>query len=240
MDMMVKPYNAEGSKKTQVSEMFDNIAKRYDFLNHFLSLGIDKWWRKKMIDELVVGKPRVILDVATGTADVAIAITKRMEVEKITGVDISPEMLAYGRKKIGALGLEGVIELEDGDSENLPYKDNNFDAITVAYGVRNFEHLELGLAEMYRVLKPSGKLVVLEFSKPTVFPFKQLFNFYFQRILPVIGRITSQDSKAYSYLYESVQAFPNGGAFVAVLDKTGFQSTQCKSLSFGKVICRLV
>ncbi len=235
--MEVKPYDIAGSKKEQVSKMFDSIAKRYDFLNHFLSLGVDKWWRKKMIDELDSLKPGRILDVATGTADVAIATVKRFPVQKIIGVDVSPQMLAFGRKKIQAEGMEQTIELQDGESENLQFENNIFDAVTVAYGVRNFERLDKGLSEMYRVLKPSGKLVVLEFSKPTMFPLKQAFNFYFQHILPVVGKLTSKDPKAYEYLYQSVQAFPNGAAFVKILATTGFKSIQCKPLSFG--ICSI-
>ncbi len=233
---MIKPYEAEGSKKQQVSKMFNNIAKHYDFLNHFLSLGIDRIWRKKAIEYLAQTKPRLILDVATGTADVAIATAKRLGIQHITkieGVDISVEMLHVGREKVAKEGLSGVIELQEGDSENLPFSDNIFDAISVAYGVRNFEHLEAGLAEMFRVLKSGGRVVVLEFSRPTMFPLKQLFNFYFKNILPLIGRITSRDPRAYNYLYESVQAFPDGKDFTNLLEKIGFRNAQCKSLTFG-------
>ncbi len=232
--MEVKPYDTDGSKKAQVSKMFDNIAGHYDFLNHFLSLGIDKSLRRKMIAQLDAVQPHMVLDVATGTADVAIATARQYKsVENIVGVDISNEMLAVGRKKILAQGLDKVIELQTGDSENLPFSDNIFDAITVAYGVRNFEHLEKGLSEMYRVLKPNGKLIVLEFSKPSKFPMKQLFNFYFANILPVIGRITSRDPRAYAYLYESVQVFPDGQDFVNVLTQTGFKQPSCQILTFG-------
>jgi demethylmenaquinone methyltransferase / 2-methoxy-6-polyprenyl-1,4-benzoquinol methylase len=230
---VVKPYESEGSKKKQVSTMFDNIAKYYDFLNHFLSLGIDKRWRQRMIDELEVVKHDLVLDVATGTADVAIETAKRLKVQHIDGIDISNKMLDIGRVKIEKLGFGKIIELKEADSENLPFEDNIFDAVTVSFGVRNFENLEKGLQEMSRVLKPGGKLIVLEFSKPTSFPFKQLFNFYFKNILPLIGRITSKDKRAYAYLYESVQAFPDGEKFRILLDKTGFNKTQCKSLTFG-------
>ena len=235
---VVKPYEAKGSKKTQVSNMFDNIAPYYDLLNRVLSLGIDKIWRKKAIKLLQADQPKVVLDVATGTADLALETVKRINgVEKIIGVDISVEMLAIGREKIAKKNLQQVITLEEGDSENLPFQDNTFDAITVAFGVRNFENLEKGLAEMFRVLKPGGKVVVLEFSRPTIFPFKQLFNFYFKYILPFIGKMTSKDPKAYKYLYESVQAFPDGNKFVDILKKLGYQSTQFIPLSLG--ICSI-
>ena len=236
---MVKPYAAEGSKTQQVSSMFDNIAKHYDFLNHFLSLGIDKIWRRKMIAELVEMQPKRILDVATGTADVAINTIKQLKIKdlKIVGVDISNEMLNVGRKKLVTEGVNDVIELQLGDSENLPFQNNNFDAVTVAYGVRNFENLERGLAEMHRVLNTNGKIVVLEFSRPRIFPFRQLFNFYFKNILPTIGKLTSKDARAYSYLYESVQAFPDGDDFLTVLNKVGFKNTSCTTLTLG--ICSL-
>ena len=236
---MVKPYAADGSKTQQVSKMFDNIAKHYDFLNHFLSLGIDKIWRRKMIAELVEVQPKRILDVATGTADVAINTIKQLKIKdlKIVGVDISNEMLNVGRRKLVTEGVNDVIELALGDSENLPFDGNNFDAVTVAYGVRNFENLERGLAEMHRVLRANGKIVVLEFSRPRIFPFRQLFNFYFKNILPTIGKLTSKDARAYSYLYESVQAFPDGDDFLTVLNKVGFKNTSCTSLTLG--ICSL-
>ena len=236
---MVKPYEADGSKKQQVGKMFDNIARHYDFLNHFLSLGIDKIWRRKMIAELVEVQPKRILDVATGTADVAINTIKQLKIKdlKIVGVDISNEMLNVGRKKIVTEGVSEVIELQLADSENLPFEGNNFDAVTVAYGVRNFENLERGLAEMHRVLNANGKIVVLEFSRPRLFPFRQLFNFYFKNILPTIGKLTSKDARAYSYLYESVQAFPDGNDFLTVLNKVGFKNTSCTSLTLG--ICSL-
>ena len=236
---MVKPYEADGSKTQQVSKMFDNIARHYDFLNHFLSLGIDKIWRRKMIAELVELQPKRILDVATGTADVAINTIKQLKIKdlKIIGVDISNEMLNVGRKKLVTEGVNEAIELQLADSENLPFQNNNFDAVTVAYGVRNFENLERGLAEMHRVLNANGKIVVLEFSRPRMFPFQQLFNFYFKNILPTIGKLTSKDARAYSYLYESVQAFPDGDDFLTVLNKVGFKNTSCTSLTLG--ICSL-
>lgn len=237
MSQEVKPYNQSGSKKKQVADMFDNIARRYDFLNRMLSLGIDKIWRKKAIDQLREKNPKIILDVATGTADVALETARRLQPERIIGVDISNEMLNHGRRKIAKQSMGHIIELREGDSENLPFQDNTFDAITVAFGVRNFENLEAGLSEMHRVLKENGKLVVLEFSRPTAFPFKQIFQFYFKNILPLIGKWTSQDPRAYSYLYESVQAFPEGEAFLNILQKTGYKTYQCKKLTLG--ICSI-
>jgi demethylmenaquinone methyltransferase / 2-methoxy-6-polyprenyl-1,4-benzoquinol methylase len=238
MQETVKPYHKdESGKKQQVSKMFDNIAPYYDFLNRLLTLRIDVLWRKKAIKELESSQAQRILDVATGTADVAIMMAKQLRVKEIVGMDISKEMLAVGRKKILKNGLEKTITLEQGDSENLSYADNSFDAATVAFGVRNFENLQKGLSEMKRVIKPGGKLVILEFSKPTMFPFKQGFNFYFKYILPFIGRITSKDPKAYEYLYRSVQAFPDGDAFLNILQQTGFKNTKCKTLSLG--ICSI-
>ncbi len=217
--------------------MFDNIAPYYDFLNRFLSLGIDTRWRKRAIQELKDVAPKYILDVATGTADVTFELCKQLQPEKIIGLDLSPEMLEIGRAKVKKKNLQHIISLQEGDSENLPFDDNTFDAITVSFGVRNFENLENGLKEMNRVLKKDGKLVVLEFSKPSLFPFKQLFNIYFRYVLPLIGRITSKDKKAYNYLYESVQVFPDGEAFLKILQNTGFKSTQCTTLSLG--ICTI-
>ncbi len=235
--MIVKPYNEQESKKSQIGKMFDNIAPYYDFLNGFLSLGIDNIWRRKAISSIKDRQSSHILDVATGTADLTLEIQKQLPSSTIVGMDLSNEMLAIGRKKIHKRGLDQQITLEQGDSENLAYSDNTFDAVTVAFGVRNFENLEKGLAEIQRVLKPDGQVVVLEFSRPTLFPFKQLFNAYFKYILPLIGRVTSQDPKAYQYLYDSVQAFPDGEDFLAVLEKTGFKSNQCKKLSLG--ICSI-
>ena len=237
MHEQVKPYSKEASKKEQVSSMFNNIAKHYDFLNRFLSLGIDVIWRKKAISLLKDEQPKYILYVATGTADVAIETANKLSPEKIIGIDISTEMLAVGRQKIKKEGLDTIIELKDGDSENLPFSDNTFDAVTVAFGVRNFENLEKGLAEMRRVLKDNGKVIILEFSRPKIFPFKQLFYFYFKNILPLIGRITSKDPKAYTYLFESVQAFPEGKDFTTILEKLGYSHTQHISLTLG--ICSI-
>jgi ubiquinone/menaquinone biosynthesis methyltransferases len=231
--MTVVPYKDDKSgKKEQVAKMFDNISHKYDFLNHFLSLGIDKLWRKKAIGMLEKASPQVILDVATGTGDFALQAMS-LKPAKITGIDISEGMLEVGRKKIAARNLQHIIDLKAGDSENIPFPENNFDAVTVAFGVRNFENLEKGLSEIFRVLKPGGKLIVLEFSRPRKFPMKQLYNFYFKHILPRVGRAVSSDKAAYTYLPESVQAFPDGGDFLRVLDKVGFNNTQCKALTFG-------
>ena len=231
--MAVVPYKDQsGDKKSQVAQMFNNIAGKYDFLNHFLSAGIDIIWRRKAISLLQASKPKLMLDVATGTGDFAIEAL-RLHPDKIIGVDISEGMLAVGREKMIKKGLAGKIELQYGDSENLPFPDNTFDAITVAFGVRNFENLEKGLAEMHRVLKPGGTAVVLEFSNPRSFPMKQLYHFYSSNILPMIGKIVSKDNAAYTYLPESVQAFPDGEAFLNIYQKVGFKSTKWHSLTFG-------
>jgi demethylmenaquinone methyltransferase/2-methoxy-6-polyprenyl-1,4-benzoquinol methylase len=233
----VKPYQKEGSKKSQVTEMFDRIAPKYDLLNRLLSLGIDTIWRKKAINLLDKDKHRMILDVATGTADMTLEINKQLSPDKIVGLDISSQMIEYGKKKVHKKGLSELISLEVGDSENMRFETDHFDAATVAFGVRNFGQLEKGLAEMYRVLKPEGRIVILEFSRPLYFPFKQLFNLYFKYILPLIGKWTSKDKKAYSYLYESVQAFPDYDRFADILRNTGFRSVSWKALSLG--ICTI-
>jgi demethylmenaquinone methyltransferase/2-methoxy-6-polyprenyl-1,4-benzoquinol methylase len=235
--MTVLPYeNSKLDKRGQVEQMFNSIAHRYDFLNHFLSLGIDIYWRKKAIALLKKENPQLLLDVATGTADFAITAL-RSGAQKVIGIDISENMLAFGRIKLKEKGLNDYIELIHGDSENLPFKDNFFDAITVSFGVRNFQHLEKGLTEMARVLKPGGRLVVLEFSKPQKFPIKQLYNFYFKHILPIIGNIVSKDNAAYTYLPESVNQFPEGPKFIQILQHSGYSQTKCIPLTFG--ICSI-
>lgn len=231
--MTVIPYNENaGSKKEQVATMFNNISKKYDFLNHFLSLGIDILWRKKAIKLLKASQPKHILDMATGTGDFALEAIK-LNPTKITGIDISEGMLAVGREKVKAKGLENIIDLQLGDSENLKFEDNTFDAYTVGFGVRNFENLEKGLGEMLRVLKPNGTAIILEFSKPKAFPIKQFYNFYFNNILPGIGKIVSKDNAAYTYLPESVNAFPEGDEFVNILNKLGYKNIQPITLMFG-------
>lgn len=225
------------SKKEQIAHMFNDIAGRYDFLNRFMSLGIDVGWRKKALGILQPLQPKVILDVATGTGDVAIMAARMLQPEKIIGIDISEGMLAFGREKVEKAGLSGKITLQEGDSETISFPDGTFDAITVAFGVRNFEHLEKGLAEMRRVLKPGGKAVILEFSNPTKTPVKQLYNFYFRYITPSIGKWIARNKAAYSYLPDSVKAFPQDQAMCDILHKTGFQAVTCKTLSFG--ICSI-
>ncbi len=228
----VTPYKSESSKKEQVAEMFDNISANYDFLNHLLSMGIDIRWRKKAIRLLSEQKPQKMLDIATGTGDFALE-AMALNPEHITGVDISREMLAVGVEKVKKRGLENKITLQYGDSENLPFDDNMFDAITVSFGVRNFENLKAGLSEMHRVLRPGGQVAIIEFSKPQAFPIKQLYQFYFKVILPVVGKTISKDSRAYTYLPESVDAFPYGDNFLEILNEVGFRNSQCIPLTFG-------
>jgi len=231
--MEVVPYkNEQTGKKEQVATMFNNISAKYDFLNHFLSLGIDKVWRRKAVGHLKDLKPKIILDVATGTGDFAIE-SLTLKPNKIVGIDISEGMLEVGIQKIKKRGLQDIIELMTGDSENLPFDDNKFDAVIVAYGVRNFENLEKGLKEMHRVLRSGGKMVVLEFSKPTHFPFKQLYNFYFRYVLPKIGKALSKDNAAYTYLPESVRVFPDGDKFISKLKSVGFKEAICNPVTFG-------
>jgi demethylmenaquinone methyltransferase / 2-methoxy-6-polyprenyl-1,4-benzoquinol methylase len=231
--MAVTPYKDENSgKKEQVATMFNNIAHKYDFLNHVLSLGIDIVWRKKAIKLLKKENPKQMLDIATGTGDFAIEALA-LNPDKIIGIDISEGMLEFGRKKMISKNFQDKIELMSGDSENIPFENNRFDAITVAFGVRNFENLEKGLLEMNRVLKPGGTAVVLEFSKPKSFPIKQLYNFYFTQILPGIGKIVSKDNAAYTYLPESVNAFPDGKDFLKIYSKCGFKDVKHISLMFG-------
>jgi demethylmenaquinone methyltransferase / 2-methoxy-6-polyprenyl-1,4-benzoquinol methylase len=230
---LVVPYkNDESGKKQQVARMFDNISGKYDFLNHFLSFGIDIGWRKKAINLLRPENPKLILDVATGTGDFAIEALK-LQPEKIIGIDISEGMLGVGRKKMIDSGYDKIIDMISGDSENLPFENNKFDAITVAFGVRNFENLEVGLTEMLRVLKPGGRVVILEFSKPTSWYFKPIYNIYFKYITPTIGKVFSKDSEAYSYLPESVKIFPDGKDFTTILDRLGYKNTSCRPLTLG-------
>lgn len=231
--MSVVPYkDAQENKKSQVAQMFNSIAGKYDFLNHFLSAGIDIYWRKRAVKIMGQNKPALILDIATGTGDLAIEALQ-LNPRKIIGVDISEGMLAIGQEKIKKRQLTDKIELQLGDSENLAFAEGTFDGAMAAFGVRNFENLPLGLQEMYRVLKPGGRVVILEFSKPRGFPFKQFYNFYFKQILPVFGKLISKDQSAYTYLPESVQAFPDGADFISILKQVGFKNTQWHSLTFG-------
>ncbi|MEP6675514.1 MAG: bifunctional demethylmenaquinone methyltransferase/2-methoxy-6-polyprenyl-1,4-benzoquinol methylase UbiE [Ferruginibacter sp.] len=234
----VVPYNESPlNKKQQVAEMFNDIAFRYDFLNRFLSAGIDIRWRKKMLKQLQLLQPKTILDVATGTADVAIMAAALLKPEKITGIDISDGMLKIGREKVAKAGLQNAIELLNGDSETISFPNNSFEAVTVAFGVRNFENLEKGLSEIYRVLKPGGKLVVLEFSRPKSFIPKTTYNVYMKVIAPAMGKLFSKNRKAYKYLNESIQKFPEGQNFTQILDNLGYTNTFCKPLSLG--ICTI-
>ena len=230
----VKPYNESAlSKKQEVEKMFDNISGKYDFLNHFLSMNIDKIWRKKAVKSIAPISPESVLDVATGTGDLAIQVARDTEAQNIVGLDLSQGMLDVGIDKMSKLNLTSRVEMVKGDSEHLPFEDHTFDAVTVAFGVRNFEDLEKGLSEMLRVLKPGGRIAILEFSKPQSFPFKQLYNFYFKNILPGFGRLVSKDHSAYTYLPDSVQAFPFGDAFNEILRKTGYTDVKCNPLTFG-------
>lgn len=228
----VTPYQTEESKKEQVATMFNNIAHKYDFLNHFLSLGIDILWRKKAIRLLKAKQPKKMVDIATGTGDFALEALK-INPEHVTGVDISIGMLEVGRKKIAKKKLTNKIELIEGDSENLPFNDNHFDALTVGFGVRNFQNLEKGLKEMNRIVKPGSQSAILEFSKPKAFPIKQIYNFYFLKILPSIGKIFSKDNAAYTYLPESVNAFPEGNDFIRIMEQCGYKNIQQFPLMFG-------
>jgi len=234
-DKVVPFKDSELSKKQQVAAMFDKIAFRYDFLNRFLSGGIDIYWRRRAIRELSSLQPRQILDVATGTADIAIFMTRYLHPEKITGIDISKGMLDIGREKVARHKLEERIVLQEGDSENIQAADNTFDAITVAFGVRNFENLEKGLKEMLRVLRPGGRLVILEFSHPKTPGVRQLYNLYLNIVAPRIGKMVSRSGEAYQYLNDSVKAFPEGKAMVRILEKAGYANTRLRRLSLGIV-----
>ena len=229
----VTPYNNSKSKKEQITIMFDNIAKSYDFLNHSLSLGMDNIWRKKAIKKLT-NDPKNILDVATGTADFAISAAKYTNAQ-ITGIDISQGMLDVGKKKIAKKKIDKRIKLQRADSEKLPFNDNSFDAITVGFGVRNFENLEKGLSEIYRVLNTNGVIAILEPSTPNFFPLKQLYHIYFHNILPIIGSLISKDKNAYKYLPDSVREFPNKKDFINILKKIGFKKCEYFPLTFGIV-----
>jgi len=220
------------AKKETVRSMFNEISGRYDFLNHFLSFGIDHWWRKKFVKVLAKKNPRLILDVATGTGDLAIAMVT-LSPEKIIGIDIASRMLDIGKQKIEKKKLTDRIIFESGDAETIPFPDEFFDAVTVAYGVRNFENLETGLSEMKRVLKPGGTMQILEFSHPGSRLFKQIYALYSRFIIPVVGKAISKNTKAYSYLPESVASFPSGRDFIRIMEKIGMRNTTYISLTFG-------
>jgi demethylmenaquinone methyltransferase / 2-methoxy-6-polyprenyl-1,4-benzoquinol methylase len=228
----ITPYQSTESKKDQVAGMFNNIAGRYDLLNDLLSMGIHKSWRKKCVTLLKQKLPKKILDVATGTGDFAIA-SAVLNPEKITGIDISEGMLKVGLEKVKQRKLDKIIHLEHGNAENVTYADNSFDAIVVGFGVRNFENLEAGLSNLLRMLAPGGQLVVLEFSYPVNPIIRASYNFYFSYITPLVGKFFSKDKRAYSYLTESVKAFPNNERFVEILNRLGYKNGSFKSLSFG-------
>ncbi len=233
MAQSVTPYqDSKLNKKQQVAKMFNSIAWRYDFLNHFLSFGIDRYWRRKSISMLINHRPQLILDVASGTGDLAIAALK-LNPLKVYGVDISEDMLKIGREKLRKKKLQDKIDLLEADSEKLIFEDNKFDAVTVGFGVRNFENLEKGLAEMLRVLKPSGKVVILEFSKPKSAIIRSLYSFYSSKICPWLGNMISKDPVAYTYLNKSVEAFPEGENFATILKRTGYKEVGIRPLTFG-------
>jgi len=232
-DKIVPDKQSSLAKKSQVANMFNDIAKRYDLLNRFLSVGTDRRWRRKAIQELKEISPKFILDVATGTGDVAILAYKMLHPEKVIGIDIADAMLELGRKKVNKLDLAGKIELAKGDGETINYDTHSFDAITVAFGVRNFENLENGLSEMLRVLKPGGKISILEFSRPALPVFKSFYNLYMKIVAPHFGKIIAHNKQAYEYLNNSVNAFPDRDSFTGIMKETGFQKTYFKTLSLG-------
>ncbi|MBD99195.1 MAG: bifunctional demethylmenaquinone methyltransferase/2-methoxy-6-polyprenyl-1,4-benzoquinol methylase UbiE [Verrucomicrobia bacterium] len=233
MKETVVPYkHKSNSKKAQVAEMFDNISHRYDFLNHVLSLGIDKLWRRKAVNLLRKSQPKMMLDVACGTGDFALECL-RLNPDKVIGIDISHGMLRHGNNKVEDRNLSNKVELIYGDSENIPFEEDTFDAMTVGFGVRNFENLKKGLTEMRRVLKTGGTAVILEFSKPKAFPIKQIYGFYFHKLLPRIGKTVSNDASAYTYLPESVEAFPEGEDFCNILTECAYRDVKRKALFFG-------
>jgi|SRR5450432_748446 len=236
-DTIVPFKNSAISKKEQVAEMFNKIAFRYDFLNRFLSVGIDRHWREKAIRELLELNPKKILDVATGTADMPIMMMNYLKPDEICGIDISPGMLELGKQKIVKLQLDSKIHLQSGDAEAIQFGEASFNAVTVAFGVRNFQNLEKGLYEMLRVLTPGGRLVILEFSKPPKGFFLPIYKIYLRFIAPRIGKMVSGNLEAYKYLNDSVNAFPEGTALISILNKTGYKNTYFKKLSLG--ICTI-
>ncbi len=232
----IKPYH-EGEKTSQVEQMFDNIAPTYDTLNHRLSWDIDRGWRRKAIKALAPYKPATILDIATGTGDFAILAAEMLKPERLVGADISDGMMEIGRRKVKEKGLDAIISFEREDCTHLSYPDNAFDAVTTAFGIRNFEDLDKGLSEMCRVLRPGGHLSIVELTTPVTFPMKQLFRVYAHTVLPVYGRLISKDTSAYSYLTKTIEAFPQGELMVTILRKAGFSEAHFKRLTCG--ICTM-
>ena len=233
----IKPYGKEGEKGKLVEEMFDNIAPTYDTLNHRLSWDIDKGWRKKAIHQLLPFQPKTILDIATGTGDFAILSAKELRPQRMIGIDISEGMMKIGQKKVEAEGLQHIVSFKKDDCTHLSFDDNSFDAVTAAFGIRNFQNLDQGLSEMYRVLKPNGHLSIVELTTPVSFPMKQLFKLYSHTILPVYGKLISKDTSAYSYLTKTIEAFPQGEVMLDILRKAGFKNASFKRLTFG--ICTM-
>ena len=234
---VIKPYDQKAGKTNQVEDMFDNIAPTYDKLNHRLSWDIDKGWRRKAIKQLLPHKPRKVLDIATGTGDFAILAAKMLKPEKLIGADISEGMMEIGRKKVKAEGLDDIVSFEKEDCMSLSHDNETFDAITAAFGIRNFADLDRGLKEMYRVLKKGGCLSIVELTTPVRFPMRQLFHIYSHTVLPVYGRLISKDTSAYSYLTKTIEAFPQGELMVDILKKAGYAEASFKRLTFG--ICTM-
>ena len=233
----IKPYGKEGEKGKLVEEMFDNIAPTYDTLNHRLSWDIDKGWRKKAIRQLLPFQPKTILDIATGTGDFAILSAKELRPQRMIGIDISEGMMKIGQKKVEAEGLQYIVSFKKDDCTHLSFDDNSFDAVTAAFGIRNFQNLDQGLSEMYRVLRPNGHLSIVELTTPVSFPMKQLFKLYSHTMLPVYGKLISKDTSAYSYLTNTIEAFPQGEVMLDILRKAGFKNASFKRLTFG--ICTM-
>ena len=233
----IKPYGKEGEKGKLVEEMFDNIAPTYDTLNHRLSWDIDKGWRKKAIRQLLPFQPKTILDIATGTGDFAILSAKELLPQRMIGIDISEGMMKIGQKKVEAEGLQHIVSFKKDDCTHLSFDDNSFDAVTAAFGIRNFQNLDQGLSEMYRVLRPNGHLSIVELTTPVSFPMKQLFKLYSHTMLPVYGKLISKDTSAYSYLTKTIEAFPQGEVMLGILRKAGFKNASFKRLTFG--ICTM-
>ena len=233
----IKPYGKEGEKGKLVEEMFDNIAPTYDTLNHRLSWDIDKGWRKKAIRQLLPFQPKTILDIATGTGDFAILSAKELRPQRMIGIDISEGMMKIGQKKVEAEGLQHIVSFKKDDCTHLSFDDNSFDAVTAAFGIRNFQNLDQGLSEMYRVLRPNGHLSIVELTTPVSFPMKQLFKLYSHTMLPVYGKLISKDTSAYSYLTKTIEAFPQGEVMLDILRRAGFKNASFKRLTFG--ICTM-
>lgn len=233
----IKPYGKEGEKGKLVEEMFDNIAPTYDTLNHRLSWDIDKGWRKKAIRQLLPFQPKTILDIATGTGDFAILSAKELRPQRMIGIDISEGMMKIGQKKVEAEGLQHIVSFKKDDCTHLSFDDNSFDAVTAAFGIRNFQNLDQGLSEMYRVLRPNGHLSIVELTTPVSFSMKQLFKLYSHTMLPVYGKLISKDTSAYSYLTKTIEAFPQGEVMLDILRKAGFKNASFKRLTFG--ICTM-